>query len=662
MPRGVRHRSRASYRLDERVGRGATGEVWRGVDRRTDEPVAAKILHREHLEDDTLVERFVRERSILVGCATPTSSASATSSSRASASPSSWSSSAGARCATPFANVARSVRRSRSGSSPRCSTGSRPRTTAASPTRTSSPTTSCSRRRGSTSARARSSSPTRDRRDGRRPSRRQHGPRRHAGVHGARAPRDGRRRPARRRVLAPASCSTSSWPAARPSPVPAPATSSPTGTSRARRRGSTCPTPSGTPSPACSRRTRRAGPPRGSRPRSCDAWPPPSATSTPCPSRRRRRSSGRPEARRPRSAASSCRRRPGPPPTRLSATGRPAPSAEPLPDLGTATQATMLRSMPVLPAEADTGHDDPGGSRRRWRWRDPRVIAVIVAGALLVGLGVFFIVRAAGRSGAETATAPPCRPSSRAAPRRAASASPARRRGTRPAVRRPSRSPTRRRPRRSAGLPRGAACGGRRGRLPRGPVAGHRRAAQRPLGHRHETPCAGPWTPASCPRRARSRRPRRSCSPGCGRTRRPSCRSGCARGRGDAERDDRQPGHQHGLPGPAARRHPGGRADADGEREGAPDPAAPGLAERPGRPPPHARQPGHRRTGPVAPGRRRRDQRGAVPRPVLRALSISKDGLVVQAQSVAQDCTIGARVGNFTNLASQPFEITTRGS
>jgi serine/threonine-protein kinase len=44
------------------------------------------------------------------------------------------------------------------------------------------------------------------------------------------------------------------------------------------------------------------------------------------------------------------------------------------------------------------------------------------------------------------------------------------------------------------------------------------------------------------------------------------------------------------------------------------------------------------------------------------ALDVSKDGLVVVAQSVAQDCQIGARVGNFTDLASEPFEITTRGS
>jgi len=61
----------ASYVLEERIGRGATGEVWRGTDRRSGDTIAAKVLHREHLEDDALVERFVRERSILVGLRHP---------------------------------------------------------------------------------------------------------------------------------------------------------------------------------------------------------------------------------------------------------------------------------------------------------------------------------------------------------------------------------------------------------------------------------------------------------------------------------------------------------------------------------------------------------------------------------------------------------------
>ncbi|WIB26148.1 serine/threonine-protein kinase [Curtobacterium sp. MCSS17_015] len=42
------------------------------------------------------------------------------------------------------------------------------------------------------------------------------------------------------------------------------------------------------------------------------------------------------------------------------------------------------------------------------------------------------------------------------------------------------------------------------------------------------------------------------------------------------------------------------------------------------------------------------------------ALAVSSDGLVVTALSVAPSCTVRATVGNFTNLESQPFGITTR--
>jgi tRNA A-37 threonylcarbamoyl transferase component Bud32 len=61
----------AAYRLDEVVGRGATGEVWRAVDRRTDEIVAAKLLRREHVADRDLVARFIQERSVLTGLRHP---------------------------------------------------------------------------------------------------------------------------------------------------------------------------------------------------------------------------------------------------------------------------------------------------------------------------------------------------------------------------------------------------------------------------------------------------------------------------------------------------------------------------------------------------------------------------------------------------------------
>ena len=47
----------ASYRLLDEQGQGATGTVWRAVDRRTDEVVAAKLLREEHTADQELVVR-----------------------------------------------------------------------------------------------------------------------------------------------------------------------------------------------------------------------------------------------------------------------------------------------------------------------------------------------------------------------------------------------------------------------------------------------------------------------------------------------------------------------------------------------------------------------------------------------------------------------------
>ena len=44
---GVDEALGASYRLVEKLGRGATGEVWKAVDRRNDEVVAAKLLRQE---------------------------------------------------------------------------------------------------------------------------------------------------------------------------------------------------------------------------------------------------------------------------------------------------------------------------------------------------------------------------------------------------------------------------------------------------------------------------------------------------------------------------------------------------------------------------------------------------------------------------------------
>lgn len=49
------------YKLDVVIGRGAHGEVYEARHVVTAEPAAVKVLRREHLEDPTTVERFVRE-------------------------------------------------------------------------------------------------------------------------------------------------------------------------------------------------------------------------------------------------------------------------------------------------------------------------------------------------------------------------------------------------------------------------------------------------------------------------------------------------------------------------------------------------------------------------------------------------------------------------
>ena len=55
-----------SYVLVCPVGHGATGTVWRGIDRSTGEYVAVKLLHEGLLKQPKLVIRFVQERTILM--------------------------------------------------------------------------------------------------------------------------------------------------------------------------------------------------------------------------------------------------------------------------------------------------------------------------------------------------------------------------------------------------------------------------------------------------------------------------------------------------------------------------------------------------------------------------------------------------------------------
>lgn len=57
----------ASYTLVKPVGKGASGQVWLLEHAKKSEPLVAKILYRHLAQDSAVVERFVRERSVLLG-------------------------------------------------------------------------------------------------------------------------------------------------------------------------------------------------------------------------------------------------------------------------------------------------------------------------------------------------------------------------------------------------------------------------------------------------------------------------------------------------------------------------------------------------------------------------------------------------------------------
>ncbi len=66
----VERRLGSQYVLESVLGRGASGEVWRG--RRDDgTPLAVKLLHQSMAEDPSLVRRFVEERGLLLGLQHP---------------------------------------------------------------------------------------------------------------------------------------------------------------------------------------------------------------------------------------------------------------------------------------------------------------------------------------------------------------------------------------------------------------------------------------------------------------------------------------------------------------------------------------------------------------------------------------------------------------
>lgn len=59
------------YVLFDQIGAGATGAVFRGAIVESGEPIAAKLLRREFLDDEQIVMRFVQERSILTSLTHP---------------------------------------------------------------------------------------------------------------------------------------------------------------------------------------------------------------------------------------------------------------------------------------------------------------------------------------------------------------------------------------------------------------------------------------------------------------------------------------------------------------------------------------------------------------------------------------------------------------
>lgn len=53
------------YSLNEIIGLGATGVVYRGVNKETGTPIAAKILHPHHIKDPDILNQFLQEKALL---------------------------------------------------------------------------------------------------------------------------------------------------------------------------------------------------------------------------------------------------------------------------------------------------------------------------------------------------------------------------------------------------------------------------------------------------------------------------------------------------------------------------------------------------------------------------------------------------------------------
>jgi serine/threonine-protein kinase len=68
---GDSNRFGSKYLLGERIGSGASGEVYRATIESSGKACAVKFLHRDLMEDERIVTRFVRERHVLAGVSHP---------------------------------------------------------------------------------------------------------------------------------------------------------------------------------------------------------------------------------------------------------------------------------------------------------------------------------------------------------------------------------------------------------------------------------------------------------------------------------------------------------------------------------------------------------------------------------------------------------------
>ncbi len=57
------------YELQQIIGQGGCGVVYRGLDQRTGQPVAVKVLSRGAAQQPSMVERLVREQQIMLALA-----------------------------------------------------------------------------------------------------------------------------------------------------------------------------------------------------------------------------------------------------------------------------------------------------------------------------------------------------------------------------------------------------------------------------------------------------------------------------------------------------------------------------------------------------------------------------------------------------------------